>query len=39
MLKAGKLFQKIDKNSDGKINETELADYINRYYSAKDIDK
>jgi Ca2+-binding EF-hand superfamily protein len=31
IIKAGKLFQKIDKNSDGKINEQEMADYIIRY--------
>ena len=39
MLKAGRLFQKIDYNSDGKINETEMVDYIIRQYNSKDIEK
>lgn len=39
MLKAGRLFQKIDYNSDGKINEVEMVDQIIRQYNSKDIEK
>jgi len=39
MLRAGKLFQRIDTNSDGKITEEDMANYIKRYYSDKDVKK